>query len=157
MAKFTIKSFSLLFIAITIFATLSIGVNTVFGDDSAYDREAELKMWDNVFKKYDQDQKREARMRLYDKYNSDDGLFSMVDIKADSRHRDNIDHPMGPFLYTVSLMHCMPVGLNENGRGLGMMWGRQKALEFLKEAGFNITEVLDIPNDNFNLHFLSRK
>jgi ubiquinone/menaquinone biosynthesis C-methylase UbiE len=85
------------------------------------------------------------------------GLFSMVDIKAGSRHRDNLNHPMGPFLYTVSLMHCMPVGLNDGGRGLGMMWGRQKAIELLKEVGFNETEVLDIPNDGFNLHFLCRK
>jgi ubiquinone/menaquinone biosynthesis C-methylase UbiE len=85
------------------------------------------------------------------------GLFSMVDIKAGSKHRDNLNHPMGPFLYTVSLMHCMPVGLNDGGMGLGMMWGRQKAIEFLKEAGFNQTEVLDIPKDGFNLHFLCRK
>jgi len=85
------------------------------------------------------------------------GLFSMVDIKAGSRHRDNLDHPLGPFLYTVSLMHCMPVGLNDQGRGLGMMWGRQKALALLKQAGFERTEVLEIPNDGFNLHFLCRK
>jgi ubiquinone/menaquinone biosynthesis C-methylase UbiE len=39
------------------------------------------------------------------------GLFSMVDIAASSNLSDNRDHPMGPFLYTVSLMHCMPVGL----------------------------------------------
>ncbi len=84
------------------------------------------------------------------------GMFSMVDIKAGSRHRDNIDHPMGPFLYTVSLMHCMPIGLNDNGRGLGMMWGRQTACELLERAGFETVEVLDIPNDGFNLHYLCR-
>ncbi|WP_022665101.1 class I SAM-dependent methyltransferase [Desulfospira joergensenii] len=84
------------------------------------------------------------------------GLFSMVDIKAGSRHRDNLDHPMGPFLYTVSLMHCMPVGLNDRGRGLGMMWGKEKALALLARAGFDRVEVLDIPNDGFNLHFLCR-
>ena len=38
-----------------------------------------------------------------------DGLFSMIDIKAGSRITDNMDHPMAPFLYTVSLMHCMPI------------------------------------------------
>ena len=55
------------------------------------------------------------------------GMFSMIDIKASSNQADNVDHPMGPFLYTVSLMHCMPVGLNDNGTGLGMMWGQEKA------------------------------
>ena len=37
-----------------------------------------------------------------------DGLFAMVDIRAKTRLSDNVAHPMAPFLYTVSLMHCMP-------------------------------------------------
>jgi SAM-dependent methyltransferase len=85
------------------------------------------------------------------------GLFSMVDIAAQSNLADNLDHSMGPFLYTVSLMHCMPVGLLDAGAGLGMMWGRQKAVEMLKEAGFLNIQVLDMPDDPFNFHFLSRK
>jgi len=85
-----------------------------------------------------------------------DGLFSMIDIKAGSRIADNMDHPMAPFLYTVSLMHCMPVGLNDNGRGLGMMWGRQQALKLLDQAGFSHVAVRDIPNDPFNVHFQCR-
>jgi len=82
------------------------------------------------------------------------GQFSMVDIKAATRLQDNLDHPMGPFLYTVSLMHCMPVGLNDQGRGLGMMWGKEKALALLTRAGFDRVDALEIPNDPFNLHFL---
>ena len=85
------------------------------------------------------------------------GVFSMVDIDAQSNLADNLDHPMGPFLYTVSLMHCMPVGLVDGGRGLGMMWGREKAVEMLKEAGFENVQVLKIPEDPFNLHFLGYK
>jgi 2-polyprenyl-3-methyl-5-hydroxy-6-metoxy-1,4-benzoquinol methylase len=84
------------------------------------------------------------------------GLFSMVDIKASSRLQDNIDHPMAPFLYTVSLMHCMPVGLNDKGRGLGMMWGKEQALTLLARAGFDRVDAHEIPDDPFNLHFLSR-
>jgi ubiquinone/menaquinone biosynthesis C-methylase UbiE len=85
------------------------------------------------------------------------GLFSMVDIAAASNPADNLDHPMGPFLYTVSLMHCMPVGLVNGGTGLGMMWGREKALEMLREAGFDNVRVEEIPDDPFNLHFLCAK
>ena len=85
------------------------------------------------------------------------GLFSMVDIAASSHLSDNKDHPMGPFLYTVSLMHCMPVGLVDGGEGLGMMWGRQRAVQMLNEAGFQDVQVLDIPEDSFNLHFLCKK
>ena len=83
-----------------------------------------------------------------------DGKFSMIDIKADSNIKENMDHPMAPFLYTVSLMHCMPVGLNDNGRGLGMMWGKQQATALLEEAGFREIATEEIPNDPFNLHFL---
>lgn len=84
------------------------------------------------------------------------GMFSMIDIKAGSNHTDNLDHPMGPFLYTVSLMHCMPIGLNDNGTGLGMMWGKEKAHAMLREAGFDHIELKEMEHDPFNLHFLCK-
>jgi ubiquinone/menaquinone biosynthesis C-methylase UbiE len=87
----------------------------------------------------------------------DGGAFSMVDIAASSDLNQNMDHPMGMFLYTVSLMHCMPVGLAEGGMGLGMMWGREKAVMILKEAGFADVSVEEIPEDPFNLHFFCTK
>lgn len=87
---------------------------------------------------------------------SPEGIFSMIDIKAESRIQDNMDHPMAPFLYTVSLMHCMPVGLTDNGRGLGMMWGKKRALDLLAQAGFTRVLAQEIPNDPFNIHFLCR-
>jgi ubiquinone/menaquinone biosynthesis C-methylase UbiE len=85
------------------------------------------------------------------------GLFSMVDIAARSNLKDNLNHPMGPFLYTVSLMHCMPVGLVDGGSGLGMMWGREKAVEMLQNAGFQQVQVLEMPDDPFNLHYFALK
>ncbi len=88
---------------------------------------------------------------------SDQGMFSMVDIAAHTRHHDNKNHPMGPFLYAVSLMHCLPVGLVNGGAGLGMMWGREQATEMLHVAGFTSVQVMEIPEDPFNLHFFCRK
>jgi ubiquinone/menaquinone biosynthesis C-methylase UbiE len=85
------------------------------------------------------------------------GRFSMVDIAARTDLADNLAHPMGPFLYTVSLMHCLPVGLVDGGTGLGMMWGREKAVQMLEEAGFAKIQMLEIPEDPFNLHFFCRK
>jgi 2-polyprenyl-3-methyl-5-hydroxy-6-metoxy-1,4-benzoquinol methylase len=82
------------------------------------------------------------------------GMFSMIDIDAASHPAGNMDHPMGPFLYTVSLMHCMPVGLSDNGRGLGMMWGREQAVDLLREAGFEHIQVLQMSHDPFNVHYL---
>ncbi|MBW1893715.1 MAG: class I SAM-dependent methyltransferase [Deltaproteobacteria bacterium] len=86
-----------------------------------------------------------------------DGIFSMVDIAAQSSIQGNMNHPMGQFLYTVSLMHCMPVGLMDNGTGLGMMWGEEKAIKMLGLADFSHVEVLKIPRDSFNLHYFCNK
>lgn len=85
-----------------------------------------------------------------------EGAFSMVDIAARSDVIDNLGHPMGPFLYTVSLMHCLPVGLMDGGIGLGMMWGREKAEALLRQAGFSQVVVNEIRDDPFNLHFFCR-
>ena len=85
------------------------------------------------------------------------GFFSMIDIAAETDVQANMGHPMGPFLYTVSLMHCLPVGLMNGGTGLGMMWGRQQAVKLLRKAGFSDISVEAIPEDAFNDHFLCRK
>jgi hypothetical protein len=85
-----------------------------------------------------------------------EGAFSMIDIAADSSLAKNSDHAMGAFLYAVSLMHCLPVGLVNEGAGLGMMWGRQKAAALLKAAGFGRIKIEPIPDDPFNLHFYCR-
>jgi SAM-dependent methyltransferase len=88
---------------------------------------------------------------------STQGLFSMVDIAAESDLQANLDHPMAPFLYTVSLLHCLPVGRYRGGEGLGMMWGRQKAVAYLERAGFSRVDVVKMPHDAFNYHYLCRK
>lgn len=105
---------------------------------------------------HDQTRPREALAGVHAMLRSG-GLFSMVDIAADSEIAGNRSHPMGAFLYTVSLMHCMPVGLVDGGMGLGMMWGRQTAEHMLRQAGFSQVAVEEIPGDPFNLHFLCRK
>jgi hypothetical protein len=49
-------------------------------------------------------------------------------------------------------MHCVPVSLALNGAGLGAMWGEQKALQMLAEAGFSRVEVKKIesvPDNNY--------
>jgi len=85
------------------------------------------------------------------------GTFLMVDIKASSHVHENLDHPMGPFLYTTSTMHCMTVSLALGGEGLGTMWGEQKALELLAEAGFTGVAVKQIEGDPFNNYYVARE
>src|SRR5262249_7756192 len=49
------------------------------------------------------------------------GVYLAQDIKASSYHSGNLDHPIGPLLYTISCMHCMTVSLAQGGEGLGAM------------------------------------
>ena len=89
------------------------------------------------------------------------GVFAMVDIRAATGLRGNVSHPMAPFLYTVSLMHCMPQGLNHDscgrrGAGLGMMWGCDAATQMLRAAGFGSVELVKLEFDSFNDVYLAR-
>ncbi|WP_119071094.1 class I SAM-dependent methyltransferase [Rubrobacter indicoceani] len=87
-----------------------------------------------------------------------DGVYLMQDIAAHSHLHGNLDHPLGPFLYTVSTMHCMPVSLyGEGGLGLGTMWGEEKATEMLGEAGFRNVEVHRLEHDPQNSYYIARK
>jgi SAM-dependent methyltransferase len=85
------------------------------------------------------------------------GVYLMQDIAASSHVHNNLDHPLAPFLYTISTMHCMTVSLAYGGEGLGTMWGKEKALELLAAAGFTSTEVHQLPHDVFNYYYVSRK
>ena len=83
-----------------------------------------------------------------------DGVYLMQDIAGSSHVHNNLDHPLGPFLYTVSTMHCMTVSLAQNGDGLGAMWGEEKAREMLGEAGFENVEVKQLPHDFQNSYYI---
>lgn len=85
------------------------------------------------------------------------GLFFMVDIDASSNLEENLDHMLAPAFYTISFFHCMTVSLADGGEGLGTMWGRQKALELLKEAGFPETDIQNPDWDLMNCYYISSK
>jgi ubiquinone/menaquinone biosynthesis C-methylase UbiE len=80
-----------------------------------------------------------------------------VDIAASSNLEDNIAHPAAPMLYTVSTMHCMTVSLAYGGDGLGTVWGEQKALQMLGEAGFKDIRIERVEGDYFNNYYIARK
>jgi 2-polyprenyl-3-methyl-5-hydroxy-6-metoxy-1,4-benzoquinol methylase len=86
-----------------------------------------------------------------------DGTYLMQDIAASSQLHKNIDHPVGPFLYTISCMHCMSVSLAQNGAGLGTMWGKELACEMLEKAGFTHIEIKQLPHDFQNYFYIVRK
>jgi ubiquinone/menaquinone biosynthesis C-methylase UbiE len=86
-----------------------------------------------------------------------DGIYLMQDIKGSSHIHRNQDHPIGPFLYTVSCMHCMTVSLAQNGEGLGAMWGEEKTREYLAKAGFSSVEKHELSHDIQNNWYVVRK
>jgi len=63
---------------------------------------------------------------------------------------------MGALLYAVSTMHCMTVSLAQGGEGLGTMWGREKAREYLGKAGFSGIEVQQLPHAVQNDYWILR-
>ena len=86
-----------------------------------------------------------------------EGTYLMVDIAASTHLEKNLDHPLGPFLYTISTMHCMTVSLAQGGAGLGTVWGEELALEMLGAAGFGAVEVKRLPHDILNNYYVARK
>ncbi len=85
------------------------------------------------------------------------GVFLMVDIAASSQLQENMEHPLAPFLYTVSCNHCMTVSLAENGAGLGTMWGEQTARQMLHDAGFTQLEVKHVEADFLNSYYIASR
>jgi ubiquinone/menaquinone biosynthesis C-methylase UbiE len=85
------------------------------------------------------------------------GAFLMQDIAGSSHLHKNMEHPLAPFGYTVSYMHCMTVSLALGGEGLGTMWGEEKACEMLKEAGFKGVVIQKLEHDMQNFYCVASK
>jgi 2-polyprenyl-3-methyl-5-hydroxy-6-metoxy-1,4-benzoquinol methylase len=86
-----------------------------------------------------------------------EGVFLMQDIAASSRLEENLEHPFAPFLYAVSVLHCMTVSLAQGGEGLGTVWGEQQARELLAEAGFTDIAVEQVEGDGLNNYYIAHK
>jgi ubiquinone/menaquinone biosynthesis C-methylase UbiE len=86
-----------------------------------------------------------------------DGVYLMQDIRGSSQVYNNVDHPIGTFLYTISTMHCMTVSLSQGGEGLGAMWGEEKAREYLNKAGFSLIETNTPSHDIQNNWYVINK
>ncbi|HWN34025.1 MAG TPA: methyltransferase domain-containing protein [Pseudonocardia sp.] len=85
------------------------------------------------------------------------GTFVMVDMAASSNLEDNLDNPFGPWLYSVSTLHCMTVSLASGGVGLGAVWGEQTARRMLDEAGFGEVMVHPAPGLVSNIIYVTQR
>ncbi|HXG65282.1 MAG TPA: class I SAM-dependent methyltransferase [Blastocatellia bacterium] len=85
------------------------------------------------------------------------GTFLMQDIAGTSHLHKDVEHPIAPYLYTVSCLHCMSVSLAQDGAGLGTMWGEGTARRMLADAGFSRVEVKQLAHDFMNYYYVVTK
>ena len=85
-----------------------------------------------------------------------DGLYVMMEPRASSDLGDNLGHPFAPYLYGISVLHCMTVSLAEGGTGLGTAWGEQVARRMLADAGFTSVEALAAPGPQNTIYVCRR-
>lgn len=84
----------------------------------------------------------------------DGGVYLAQDINTSGSHHGDRDHPLGPFIYTISTMHCMTVSLAQGGEGLGAAWGRPAAEALFRDAGFTSVVVHVLPHDDQNAYYV---
>lgn len=87
---------------------------------------------------------------------ADDGVYLAQDIRGTSHPHLDADLPLGPVLYAVSIMHCMTVSLAQGGEGLGTMWGRKRAREYMMRAGFRDIRIHELDHDEQNDYYVVR-
>lgn len=85
------------------------------------------------------------------------GTFLVQEIAGTSHVEQDVGHPVAPFLYTVSCLHCMTVSLAQGGAGLGAMWGAETATRMMRVAGFEEVERHTLPHDVLNHYYVARR
>ena len=83
------------------------------------------------------------------------GVYLCQEIRAETAHADNVEHPAGTFVYAISTMHCMSVSLASGGLGLGAAWGRDACRQMLEGAGFAV-EMHELDHDPLNDFWVCR-
>ncbi|MFH4980138.1 hypothetical protein AB6A40_006847, partial [Gnathostoma spinigerum] len=88
------------------------------------------------------------------------GNFTMIDINGTG----NIVSDIKKFgrdvalWYSISLMCCLPLGSNEkDALCLGTMWGKEKAVQLLKQSGFVDVKAIEPSFSDHHLVYLCSK
>jgi SAM-dependent methyltransferase len=85
-----------------------------------------------------------------------DGIYLAIEPRASSNLEENVGNPFAPWMYGMSVLHCMTVSLAEGGAGLGTAWGEQTARQFLAQAGFTSVEAVDAPGPQNTIYICRR-
>ncbi len=65
-----------------------------------------------------------------------DGTYLMMELRASSRLEEML-HPKGTLLYSLSTLYCMTVSLASGGAGIGTCMGEEIPREMCARAGFS--------------------
>ncbi|XP_038078783.1 uncharacterized protein LOC119746072 [Patiria miniata] len=79
------------------------------------------------------------------------GTLSVIDTASYSKLEDNLSKAAAFTRYAsvLSMMNCVPTSLSaEGGIGLGALWGREKAMEMMQAAHFEIVAVSPLATRN---------
>lgn len=98
----------------------------------------------------------EVLRRIHDML-TPDGLLLAFEPQGSSNLEENIAHPLAPYLYAISTLHCLTISLAHDGAGLGTVWGEQRARQMLRDAGFRDVTVREVPDDPVNALHVARR
>ena len=84
------------------------------------------------------------------------GYFTMMEMNLHSDLKSNIGKPWAPYMYSLSLFHCLATSLTVPGsEGVGACWGKEKMKKYCHLAGF--TTVQYVAESICRIHVLSQK
>jgi SAM-dependent methyltransferase len=84
------------------------------------------------------------------------GIYLAIEPRASSNLEENIGNPFAPWLYGMSVLHCMTVSLAEGGAGLGTAWGEQTARQLMSQAGITSVETVAAPGPQNTIYICRR-
>jgi SAM-dependent methyltransferase len=88
---------------------------------------------------------------------SEGGVFCMHEIGCSADMKENIaTNPHVPGTLGFSIYHCLPLSLSKGGIAPGGMWGRERYISALREAGFGQVEIMNAAADPLNDVFIAR-
>lgn len=85
----------------------------------------------------------------------DDGAWLVKDIRSADSLAGNLENPMAPLLYGISIAFCMSSAMSTpDGAGLGTMgFSAETAEEMSRQAGFTRFRMLDYEEDLMNAFY----
>ena len=67
---------------------------------------------------------------------------------------DNLEHPLGPYLYTLSCLHCTPVSLADGGEGKAT-WASSRPGASSPRRASATSKCAKVPADILGSYFIA--